>query len=142
MNDTELDRIRYATEVIGQDPFARLLGIEITEARDSFARASLKIKDEYVNAEIRTHGGVIFSLADQTFAVAVHARGLKAFALEMKINYFQATRPGEVVFAEATPIDVRRRVSLWNIDVTNEAGERVATAQGLAYHLLGEMPRS
>jgi acyl-CoA thioesterase len=136
MKDTYQDPIRYATEVIGRDPFATLLGIEITEVRDSFARASLRIKEEYCNAEVRTHGGVIFSLADQTFAVAVHARGLKAFALELKINYFQATGPGDVVFAEASPIDVRRRVSLWNIDVTNEAGERVASAQGLAYHLL------
>ncbi len=136
MSGTEQDRIRFATEVVGKDPFATLLGIEVTEVRDSYARASLKIKDEYCNARVRTHGGVLFSLADQTFAVAVHARGIDAFALEMKINFFQATGSGDVVFAEAYPIDVRNRVSLWNIDLSNEAGERVAQAQGLAYHLL------
>lgn len=135
MTDTDLDRIRFASEVVGRDPFATLLGIEIKEVRDSFARASLKIKEEYCNARVRTHGGVIFSLADQAFAVAVHARGIDAFALELKINYFLATGPGQVIFAEASPIDVRNRVSLWNIDITNEAGERVASAQGLAYHL-------
>lgn len=135
MYDKRDDPIRFAKEVVGQDPFATLLGIEIMEVRDAFARASLTIKDEYCNAAVRTHGGVIFSLADQTFAVAVHSTGLRAFALEIKINFFEATRPGDVIFAEATPVDVRNRVSLWNIDVTNEAGLRVAVAQGLAYHL-------
>ena len=136
MPDMDKDPVRYAAEVIGQDPFARLLGIQILEARDSFARASLAIKDEYCNALVRTHGGVVFSLADQTCAVAVHATGIKAIALEMKINYLKTTRPGDVIVAEASPMDIRTRVSLWNVEVTTESGEKVAVAQALAYHIL------
>lgn len=134
MADRDKDPVRYATEVIGGNPLAKLLGIKVEEARDSYARTSLRIKEEHCNSEMRTHGGVLFSLADQAFAVGVYAGGRKGFALEIKINYFQATRPGETVYAEATPVDVRKRVSFWNIELTNEQGERIALAQGLAYH--------
>ncbi len=136
MADKEKDPIRYAVEVIaGADPFRQLVGIKIEEARDSYARASLTVQKEHCNAAGRTHGGVLFTLADETFAVAVHARGLHAFALQIKISYFEATRAGDVLFAEATPVDVRTRVSFWNVDITNQKGRKIAQAEGLAYHM-------
>jgi acyl-CoA thioesterase len=135
MTDREKEPVKYAVEVIaGADPFAQLVGVKVEEAKDSYARTSLTVKKEHCNAVGRTHGGVLFTLADETFAVAVHARGLHAFALEIKINDFEATRVGDVLSAEATPVDVRTRVSLWNVDVTNQKGQKIAQAQGLAYH--------
>jgi acyl-CoA thioesterase len=94
------------------------------------------IRQEYCNCEARTHGGVLFTLADQAFAVAAHTKIYQAVAVELKINYFQGTRPGDVVVAEASPVDIRNRISLWQIDLKTEAGERVALAQGLAYHIV------
>lgn len=135
MVDIATDPIGYSRMVIGQDPFATLLGIEVAEVRESYARSTLTIKQEHCNFSQRAHGGVLFSLADQTFAMAVHSRGIKALALEIKINYFQGVQVGEIVYAEATPVDIRTRVSLWNIEITTKSGERIATAQGLAYVL-------
>jgi acyl-CoA thioesterase len=136
MIDRKADPIRFAKEVVGGDPFATFLGIVVEEVRDSYARLSLKVREEVCNADGRAHGGAISALADETFAVAANSRGSLAFSLEMKINYFQATRPGDTVVAEATPLDIRKRVSLWNIDLKNLQGERIAAAQGLAYHLV------
>jgi acyl-CoA thioesterase len=137
VSDKKQDRIRHAIEVVGRSaPLANLLGIDLVEARDCYALTSVKIRDEHCNAEARTHGGVLFTLADQAFAVAVSTRGPTSVAMEIKINYFQASQPGDTVFAEATPIDIRNRVSLWNIDITNDRGERIAHAQGLAYHFI------
>lgn len=134
--DRDADPIRFAREVVGGcDPFASSLGISIDEVADSYARVSLTIQNTYCNAEGRTHGAVIFSLADEAFAVAANSRGITAFALEIKINYLQASGPGDTISAEATPIDIRKRVSLWNVDLTNQDGERIAVAQGMAYHI-------
>lgn len=130
------DPIKYAREVVGGDPFARFLGIRVEEVRDSYARLSLVITKEYCNSEVRSHGGVLFSLADHALGVAANSKSYKSFALEVKINYFQAAGPGEVITAEATPVDIRKRVSLWNIDLTNEKGEKIAVAHGLAYHFV------
>lgn len=136
MIDPAKDPIGYATEVVGGDPFARFLGIRIDEVKDSYARVSLPIGEDYSNAERRAHGGILFALADQACAVAANSRGYKAFTLEIKINYLQGTQVGGTVTAEARPLDVRKRVSLWNIELRNDQDERIALAQGLAYHLV------
>jgi acyl-CoA thioesterase len=136
MIDRKSDPVGYAREIVAHDPFSTFMGMNIEEVRDSYARVSLEIKAEYCNSAERSHGGVIFSLADQAFAIACNSRGYQAFALEMKINYFQATTTGDVVTATATPIDIRNRVSLWNIEVTNQNEEKVAVAHGLAYHFV------
>ncbi len=134
--DPESEPLRYAAEVVGGDPFSRFLGIIVEEARDSYARVSLKLKPEYCNSAARSHGGIIFSVADQAFAIACNSRGYSAFAAEMKINYFEATRAGDTVSAEAKPIDIRKRISLWNIEVRNQDSSLVAVAHGLAYHFV------
>jgi acyl-CoA thioesterase len=136
MIDPAREPVRYAVEIVGADPFARTLGISIDEVRNSYARVSLAIKDAYCNSEARAHGSVLFTLADQAFAVAANSRGYKAFALEIKINYFQGAPAGTIVVAEATPLDIRKRVSLWNIELKNDKGEKIALAQGLAYHFV------
>ena len=130
------DPLKHAREVVGGDPFASFLGIRIDVVEDSYARVSLIIKDEFCNSELRTHGSTIFALADQAFAVASNSRGYLAFGLEMKINYFQASGPGDTLIAEAKPVDIRKRVSLWNVDITNQDGDKIAAAQGLAYHFI------
>ncbi len=136
MIDKKTNPLRYAKEVVGGDPFASLLGIVIEDVKTSYAKASLTIKNEYCNSEMRTHGGVIFALADETFAVAANSMGYTAFGLEMKINYFQATGPGDKIIAEAVPIDLRKRVSLWNVEIKNDRGEKIAVAHGMAYHFV------
>lgn len=135
MTDPEKGPVRNATDLVYKDPVAQTFGISIDEARDSYARLRLTVKDEFCNFAGRTHGGVLFILADQAFAVAANSRGHQAVAAELKINYFQATRPGDVIIAEATPIDIRKRISLWNIELRTRSDEKVALAQGLAYHL-------
>ncbi|MFC1836300.1 PaaI family thioesterase [Thermodesulfobacteriota bacterium] len=136
MIDRKSSPVLFAQEVVGRDPFSRFLGMEVEEVRDSYAKVSLVIKEEYCNAERRSHGGVLFSLADQALGVAINSRGYLAFGLEVKINYFDAARPGDVIYAEATPEDIRKRVSLWNIQLKNQNGDRIALAHGLAYHML------
>lgn len=134
--DRKAEPVKYAVDIVGGDPFSRFLGIVVEDAGDSYARVSLKLKPEYCNAEARSHGGVIFSLADQAFAIACNSRGYMAFAAEMKINYFEATKAGDTVTAEAKPIDIRKRISLWNIEVRNQDSTLVAVAHGLAYHFV------
>lgn len=136
MKLTVEDPIKFAAEIVGRDPFATFLGINVDEVRDSYARVSLTIREEFCNAAVRAHGGAVFSVADQAFAIACNSRGYSAFAAEMKINYFKGVSPGETLIAEATPIDIRKRISLWNIEVTDAQGAKVAVAHGLAYHFV------
>jgi acyl-coenzyme A thioesterase PaaI-like protein len=54
--------------------------------------------------------------------------------VELKINYLAAAVPGERITAEARPVDIKKSLSLWTVDVRGASGTLVATGQALGYH--------
>ncbi len=77
---------------------------------------------------------MLFALADEALAASANSRGYKALAPEVKIDHFEAASAGDTITAEASPIDIRKRVSLRNIELKN--GNRIGVAKGMAYHLV------
>ncbi len=132
--DIDKDPIGYAREVVGRDPLASFLGITIDEVRDKYARCSLLIKGDYLNAVERAHGGIIHALADQAFAVACNSFGVMAVALSFNIDYVAAALPGDTIYAEASSVNVANKVSVWDINVKDSKGGLVAAGRGIAYH--------
>jgi acyl-CoA thioesterase len=57
--------IEYAKEIVGRDPMAVFLGITVEEVRQGFARCSLVIKPDYLNALNRAHGVAVHAVSDQ-----------------------------------------------------------------------------
>ena len=132
--DPQQDPIEYARTVVGGDPLAKFLGISIDEVRHGYARCSLVVKPEYLNAVNRAHGVTICAVADQAFAVACNSLGSMAIAVNLNISYVAAAAAGETIVAEATPVNVGRKVSTWRIEVHSHKGRLIATCQGIAYH--------
>jgi len=73
MSEESTNSIEYAKEIVGRDPMAAFLDITVEEVRYGFARCSLIIKPEYLNALNRAHGIAIHAVADQAFAVAANS---------------------------------------------------------------------
>ena len=132
--DVVNDPVGYAVEVVGKDPMAAFLGIAVEEAREGYARCSVTVKPEYCNAMERAHGAIIHAVADQAFAVACNSTGTTALALTLTIHYQTAGLEGERLFAEATPVNTGRKISLWEIKVRGSEDRLIATAEGTAYH--------
>jgi acyl-CoA thioesterase len=132
--DINQDPIGYAREIVGKDPLASFLGISIDEVRDKYARCSIEVKHEYCNAVERAHGGIIHALADQAFAVACNSFGVMAVALSFNIDYAAAALQGDIITAEASPVNVANKVSVWDINVKDSKGGLVAAGRGIAYH--------
>ena len=126
--------IEYARSVVGCDPFATFLGIEVEEAREAYARCSITVKPEYMNAVERAHGGFIHALADQAFAVACNSTGYMAIAVNFTINYLSSAGDGEKIFAEAVPVNIGRKISVWSIQVRGAGDKVIANGYGTAYH--------
>lgn len=135
MQERASDPIRYAREVVGGDPMARHLGIEVLEVAENFARVALTVKPEYLNALDRAHGITVYALADQALAVAANSTGDSAVVLESKINFLSGAPVGARLVAEARPVDRKKTLALWNVEVRQERdGALIASCQGLTYH--------
>jgi acyl-CoA thioesterase len=134
MSDYINDPVCYAKDVVGKDPMAQFLGINVDEVKERYARCSVTIRPEYLNAVERAHGAIIYALIDQSLAVASNSTGLVAMSLNITVNYVSSARAGEKIFGEAIPVKVGKKVSLWKIDVRSTEDNLVATAEGIAYH--------
>jgi len=134
MADIIQNPVEYAREVVGRDPMAPFLGIVVEEARESYARCSLTVMPEYLNAAERAHGIAVHAVADQAFAVACNSTGSKALAMHFSISYLSGALDGEKMVAEAVPVNIGKKVSVWKIDVRGSAGRHIASCEGIAYH--------
>lgn len=130
----EDQHVQYARETVARDPMASFLGIRLEEVRRAYSRLSVVIKPEYLNALDRAHGMILSAMIDQAAAVAANSMEDDVLLVELKINYLAAASAGDRITAEAKPIDIKKSLSLWVVDVRDSSGALVATGQALGYH--------
>jgi acyl-CoA thioesterase len=100
--------------------FAQLLGMEITEASDGYARVVMDCHGKK-NPHDVAHGGAIFALADQAFGIAANCAGIDRVAVSVHIQYISpATGP---LVAIARRVADNGRYSTFRIMVYE--GERI-----------------
>ena len=116
----------------GKDHFAEALGIQVLEAKDGYAKVTMKIQKNHLNALGFTHGGAIFSLADYAFAQACNFGDNVAVAVQVSINFLKPSVEGDTLTAEATRVSDGRTMGLYNVTVRNQ-DKQVAFFSGLAF---------
>lgn len=85
--DQQISRIRQFND----SEFARLLEMEIVEARPGYAKVVMNVAGKR-NQHMHAHGGAIFSLADQAFGIAANLGLTEEVALSAQINYLSPAR--------------------------------------------------
>lgn len=122
--------------MMASDAASRLLGIELLDYGEGWARARLTVRDDMVNGHGTCHGGVIFSLADTAFACACNSWGPVTVAAGADITFVAPGRRGDVLTAQAR---VRARYGRSGIyDVTVTRGEQVIAEFRGRSHAMGE----
>ena len=109
------------------DLFAERAGIVLMEVREGYSKARLEIKKEHLNAGNRTQGGAIFTLADLALAAAANSHGQLAFSLSSNITFLRASGIGDTLYAEARERYIGRSTGYYQIDITNQKNELIAT---------------
>lgn len=122
-------------ERIQSDAFCETLGIDLVELDSGFARTELTVSADLLNFHGTPHGGAIYSLADAAFAAASNSRGKTAVALETNISYLEAVDVGETLTATADETHLAGRTAEYEIEVTDESGDRIATFRGRVYRM-------
>ncbi|HEX4111365.1 MAG TPA: PaaI family thioesterase [Stellaceae bacterium] len=109
--------------------FFETLGIRIVEATAQRVVAEMEVRPELMTIGGRLHGGALMSLADSVGAYGAFLALPKSAAgtttIESKTNFFAGAAAG-TVRAEAVPLHVGGRTSVWQTRITNQEGRLVA----------------
>jgi len=119
--------------------FGDHLGFEVVETGEGRARLRAVVGSNHLNMHGSAHGGFLYTLADEAFALASNSRGTPAVALSVHMDYFRGVREGEVLEAHATEEHLGRRVATYRVTV-RRGGEDVALFTGTVYRIAGEIP--
>lgn len=120
-------------EFFKNDLFAERTGIVLVEVREGYAKAMLEIRNEHLNAGNRTQGGAIFTLADLTLAAAANSHGQLSFSLSSSITFLRASGAGDTLYAEARERYIGRSTGYYQIDITNQREELIATFESSVF---------
>ena len=113
-------------------PFARLLGVELTDVGDGHAEGRIEMREELSwNADrVMAHGGITFTLADTVGGAALVSEVDQPVpTIDMRIDYLSAGT-GDLR-AEADVVRVGGDVGSVDVDVYAADGEHVAQARGV-----------
>jgi acyl-CoA thioesterase len=121
------------------DACSRALGLELLEVRAGYARMRMTVRPDFLNGHRICHGGLIFTLADSTFAFACNSYNISTVASGCSIEFLRPVQPDEVLTAEATEQVLNGRTGIYDIRVTNRAGETVAMFRGKSAQIRGQV---
>ena len=138
MDTLELAR-RAADVMWAEDNASKWLGMRIEEVRPGYARLSMAVTANMVNGHQLCHGGLIFTLADSTFAFACNSHDQRAVAAGCAIEFLAPAFLGDVLTAEGVEQTLRGRSGIYDMKVSNQKGETIALFRGKSATIKGTL---
>lgn len=129
---------RSAAAMWAEDRASPWFGMSAPTVSPGGATMSLTVQPHHCNGHHICHGGVIFALADSTFAFACNSYNQAAVAQHNTISYLAPGRLGDTLTATATEVARSGRSGLYDVVVTNQAGERIAAFRGASRTVKGQ----
>lgn len=108
-----------------------LLGIEFLEVGDDFIRARCPVDSRTKQPAGILHGGISVVLAEtlgSCGAAFASPPGHRAVGLDINANHIRSASEGWVT-GIARPIHIGRTTHVWDIRITNEAGQLVCVSR-------------
>ena len=113
------------------------LGIEFTEIGDDYIIARMPVIEKTKQPYGILHGGASCVLAESlgSTAAALSMDSEKKYPVGIEINANHLSSPTDgFVYAKAMPVHIGGSTSVWNIDITDDAGKRVCYSRFTAMH--------
>ena len=121
-----------------RDLAAQRLGIELLEMGPGRSKLRMTVLSDMVNSHGTCHGGVIFTLADSAFGYACNSFNRGSVAQHASIEFLRPVIVGTVLTAVAELRSTTGRSSIYDMAVSDAAGNLVALFRGLARTVGGE----
>jgi acyl-CoA thioesterase len=119
--------------MIERDRASAALGMQVLRSQPGDAVVTMRIRDDMLNGFDVTHGGIVFALADTAFAIACNEDEQITLAAGADITFLKPTTAGQTLTATASVRAKSGRTGLYDVSVTDEAGEVVAEFRGRSH---------
>ena len=124
--------------MLRNDRASKMLGMQVVAVTPGSATLSMTIRDDMLNGHDLCHGGLITTLADSAFAFACNSYNELTVASGFSIDLLAPGRLGDVLTARCTEVSKAGRTGVYDTEVTNQRGERIAMFRGRSYTMKGK----
>jgi len=128
-----------AAAMHARDRASLALGMKLLAVGPGSASMQMKVREDMANIHDTCHGGLIFTLADSTFAYACNSHNKNAVAVTCMIEYMRPAYVGDLLTASGREQGLEGRNGVYDIRVENQKGELVALFRGKSTQIKGEV---
>lgn len=107
-----------------------LMKMELLSCEPGRAAMRMTVLPPMLNAHQTCHGGLIFALADSTFAYTCNSRNKPSVASGCSIEFLKPALLGDVLTAVGVEQVMQGRHGIFDITVSNQNREVIATFRG------------
>ena len=128
-------KVRHAIyDAVEKEPFAKAMKIQLVELKLGYSAVEMIYDPANMNNIYeRAHGGALFALIDEAFETAGQTDGTIAVALNVNVTYVSSPEAGVKLRAEARQNSQTKKTASYDIKVTDQKGNTIATCSALAY---------
>ena len=119
------------------DSASQALGLRILAIAPGRAEVQMVVRADMLNGHQTCHGGIIATLADSCFAFACNSRNALTVASGFSIDLLAPARLGDVLTAVGAELHQAGRTGVYDVDVRNQRGQRIAAFRGRSHALHG-----
>ena len=130
------DHVRHG--MLANDRATRALGMEITSMGPGHATITMAVRADMLNGFDTCHGGYITTLADSAFAYACNSYNELTVASGFAVDLLAPGRRGDVLTARCHEVSRAGRTGVYDCEVVNQNGQRIAVFRGRSYTMKGK----
>ena len=111
--------------------------MELVSCEPGRAMLRMTVREPMLNGHNICHGGLIFTLADSTFAFACNSHNKVTVAAGCSIEFLKPGQLGDVLTCEGVEQVLQGRHGIYDMKVTNQRGEVIAMFRGKSAQIQG-----
>lgn len=119
---------------IQDNPFLKLCGIQLLQAKDGSCYAQVEITPQIYNPHGMVHGGLLFTMADIVTGIAACQYGTSPVTLDSDFHFLQNVHSGTLT-ARAEVVRAGSSITVLRAQVTSDSGHLLAEGSFTYYYL-------
>ena len=117
---------------LNQNTMATAIGLELTDIGDGYVCGKIPVDHRTVQPYGLLHGGASVALAETLGSLAgnmqVNPQIEMVVGVEINANHLKSVKEGWV-YGKASPINIGKKIQVWEILITDEANKRVCISR-------------